>query len=70
AASIARLCADLTAIFGLDRIAVGGSVGLADGYLPRVAGYLGKEPELFRVPLVPARLGQDSALLGALLPEG
>ncbi|SFD36796.1 ROK family protein, partial [Tropicimonas isoalkanivorans] len=31
AASIARLCADLTAIFGLDRIAVGGSVGLADG---------------------------------------
>lgn len=69
AAAIARLCADLTAVFGLDRIAVGGSVGLADGYLPRVARHLEQEPTLFRVPLVPATLGQDSALLGALLPE-
>lgn len=66
AAAIARLCADLTAIFGLDLVAVGGSVGLAEGYLPRVKAHLLAEPALFRVPLVPARLGQDSALLGAL----
>lgn len=70
AAGVARLCADLTAILGLDLIAIGGSVGMADGYLPRLAAYMQQEPPLFRVPLVLATLGHDSALLGALLPEG
>ncbi|QDY70443.1 ROK family protein [Qingshengfaniella alkalisoli] len=70
AAAIARLCGDLTAIFGLDRVAIGGSVGLAKGYLSRVEMHLEREPPLFRVPLTLATLGQDSALLGALLPEG
>lgn len=70
ARAIARLCADLRAIFGLDRIAIGGSVGLAEGYLPRVIEHLAGEPALFRVDLVPAALGQDSALLGALLRDG
>ena len=70
AGAIARLCADLQAIFGLDRIAVGGSVGLAQGYLPRILDHLSGEPPLFQVELVPAELGHDSALLGALLPEG
>jgi N-acylmannosamine kinase len=69
AATIARLCADLNSIFGLDRIAIGGSIGLAPGYLPRVVSSLELEPELFRVPVVPAALGHDSALLGALLEE-
>lgn len=69
AMAVARLCADLTAIFGLDRIAMGGSIGLADGYLARVITCLGDEPPLFRVQVVPATLGHDSALLGALLPE-
>ncbi|WP_347313476.1 ROK family protein [Defluviimonas sp. SAOS-178_SWC] len=68
AATVARLCADLTAIFGLDRIAIGGSVGLANGYLPCVLAHLAEEPALFRVPIAPATLGQDSALLGALFP--
>jgi N-acylmannosamine kinase len=66
ARAIAGLCADLRAIFGLDRIAIGGSVGLAPGYLPQVIGHLATEPALFRTPLVAAALGQDSALLGAL----
>lgn len=70
AGAIARLCADLQAIFGLDRIAIGGSVGLAQGYLPRILDHLSGEPPLFQVELVPAELGHDSALLGALLPEG
>lgn len=70
ARAVARLCADLRAIFGLDRIAIGGGVGLADGYLRRVNGHLAGEPALFRVELVPAALGQDSALLGALLRDG
>lgn len=67
AAAIAALCADLTAIFGLDRIAIGGSVGLAEGYLPRVTQKLEFEPPRFRIPITPATLGHDSALLGALL---
>ncbi|SMX48895.1 ROK family protein [Maliponia aquimaris] len=66
AAAIATLCADLTAILGLDRVALGGSIGLAPGYLDRVERHLAQEPALFRVPLGPAELGQDSALLGAL----
>ena len=64
--AIARLCGDLTAIFGLDRVAIGGSVGLAEGYLARVHAHLAEEPPLFRVPVVSATLGQDSALIGAL----
>lgn len=67
AAAIGKLCADLNAIFGLDRIAIGGSVGLASGFLPLVKAYLDKEPELFRVPVVPAALEHNSALLGVLL---
>lgn len=69
ARAVARLAADLNAILGLDRIAIGGSVGLAPGYLPRIIAHLDSEPPLFRLPLVTAELGQDSALLGALLPE-
>lgn len=69
AAAVARLCADLTSIFGLDRVAIGGGVGLAEGYLPRVRAHLAAEPPLFRVEVVPASLGHDSALLGALLTD-
>lgn len=69
-AAVARLCGDLTAIFGLDRIALGGSVGLAEGYLSGVTARIQEEPELFRVPVVRAMLGHDSALLGALLSKG
>ncbi|MEZ5864729.1 MAG: ROK family protein [Geminicoccaceae bacterium] len=66
ARAVATLIADLTAIVGLDRVAIGGSVGLATGYLDRVRQALAGEPELFRVELVRAGLGHDSALLGAL----
>lgn len=67
AAAVARLIADLTAILGLDRVAIGGSIGLASGYLPRVLEHLAAEPALFRPQTVPAMLGHDSGLLGALL---
>jgi predicted NBD/HSP70 family sugar kinase len=66
ARAVATLVADLATILGLDRVAVGGSIGLADGYLDRVRTALAAEPELFRVELAPAELGHDSALLGAL----
>lgn len=66
AAAIAGLIGDLTAIVGLDRVAIGGSIGLAPRYLQRVLAHLDKEPPLFRPEVVPARLNQDSGLIGAL----
>jgi len=67
AAAIAGLIGDLTAILGLDRVAVGGSIGLAPGYLARVMRHLEDEPTLFRPEVVPAELTHDSGLMGALL---
>lgn len=67
AQAVAKLVSDLTAILGLDCVAVGGGIGLADGYLDKVAAWLGEEPELFRPRLARAELGTDSGLVGALL---
>lgn len=67
AQAIAGLIADLTAILGLDRVAIGGSIGLAPGYLSRVLAHLDDEPALFRPNVVPAQLVQDSGLVGALM---
>lgn len=67
AEAIARLVADLTAILGLDAVAIGGSIGLAPGYLPLVLAHLDAEPALFRPQVGPAQLGNDSGLVGALL---
>lgn len=67
AAAVAELCANLKAILDLDRIALGGSIGLADGYLDLVARHLANEPDIFRVPVVPAALGRNPALYGVLV---
>lgn len=67
AASIATLVADLTTILGLDRVAIGGSIGLAPGFIDKVRTRIATEPVLFQTELVPAALGQDSGLLGALI---
>ena len=64
---VAELCADLTTALGLDRVVFGGSVGLATGYLDIVRQHLSSEPDLFRVDLVPAALGANSPLYGALV---
>lgn len=66
AQAIAELCANLTAILGLQRIALGGSIGLAPGYLTLVRAELSKEPELFRPEVVPTQLGANSAFVGIL----
>ena len=67
AGAIATLVADLTSILGLDRVAIGGSIGLVPNYLPRVLNHLAEEPALFRPEVVSASLGQDSGLIGAVL---
>lgn len=67
AQAIARLIADLTAILGLDGIALGGSIGLSDGYIETVRAALDDEPALFRPLIMPAALGADAPLFGAVL---
>ncbi|WP_226781504.1 ROK family protein [Oceaniglobus trochenteri] len=66
AAAVAALIGDLAAVLGLDTVALGGSIGLAPGYIDRTRAALADEPELFRPILVPAALGHDAPLIGAL----
>ena len=66
AVAIAELCANLKAMLDIERVAIGGGVGLADGYLARVQHALDLEPELFRPQIVPAALGSDAPLIGVL----
>lgn len=67
ARAVASAIADLNATLGLDRVAIGGSIGLSEGYLERVRRSLDQEPSLFRVPIAPAALGAAAPLFGALL---
>ncbi|MCK8462884.1 ROK family protein [Aliiroseovarius sp. S1339] len=66
ASAVASLIGDLTAILGLDTVAMGGSIGLAPGYIDRTRAALSDEPDLFRPRLVLAELGHDAPLIGAL----
>ena len=63
---IAELCANLRAALEIERIVLGGGVGLAPGYAGMVRRFLDGEPQLFRPELRTAALGQDAALLGVL----
>lgn len=64
ASAIAKIIADVRALLGIPLAAIGGSVGLADGYIDMVQEFLDEEPKLFRPQLMAARLGADSALFG------
>jgi N-acetylmannosamine-6-phosphate 2-epimerase / N-acetylmannosamine kinase len=65
--AISELSGDIAAMLGATRIALGGSIGLADGYLDRAREHQAGLPELFRADLVAAKLGVLGPLLGALL---
>ena len=67
--AVANLCADLTAILGLQAVALGGSVGMAPGYMERVKVHLKRFPDIFQPNLVRSTLGSDGPLLGVLLHE-
>lgn len=64
AMSIATAIADLRALLEIQLVLIGGSVGLAEGYIDRVQRHLDDEPELFRPHVFAARLGNDAALFG------
>ncbi len=67
AAAVAEAVANTHITLELQRVVIGGSVGLAAGMLVRIQTALESYPPLFRVPLVAAQLGSDSGLIGAAL---
>jgi len=64
AQAVATTLGNARAMLDLDCAVIGGSVGLAGGYLQRIESSLAAMPVLFRVPVQPATLGADAALLG------
>ncbi len=62
---IANLIADLRISLDLDLIALGGSVGLAEGYLDRVKHHLSTLPATYHTDIISAQCGPDAGLLGA-----
>ena len=67
AKSVSELCANLKAIFDIDIIILGGSIGMAQGYLELVKKNLKKEPKLFHVKVVKSSLGVKASKMGVLL---
>ena len=71
AQALARLIADVKATTDCQCVVIGGSVGLAEGYLEQVETYLAQEPAAYQVRLQPAHYRHDAGLLGAaLLAQG
>ncbi|HEX6704442.1 MAG TPA: ROK family protein [Albitalea sp.] len=56
--------ADLTVMLGIERTAVGGGVGLREGYLRRLREAMAELPPLYRHELRHAELGADAGLHG------
>ncbi len=65
AALIAWKIADVAALLGVTRVALGGSVGLRSGYGERVRAALSHFPERYQPEILPAALGADAGLIGA-----
>ena len=70
AALIAWKIADIAALLGVTRVALGGSVGLRAGYLARVRSNLSLFPERYQPEVIHAELGADAGLIGAGLWAG
>jgi N-acylmannosamine kinase len=64
AAAVAAGLCDLTAAVDLDGVALGGGVGLAEGFLSRVNRALDQAPPRFRRPVLLAACGVDAGLIG------
>lgn len=65
AKAIANLIADLKINLDIQCVALGGSVGLAEGYLARVKAFLGQMPDIYCPDIVLAHYAQDAGLIGA-----
>ncbi|NUD26494.1 ROK family protein, partial [Escherichia coli] len=53
--AIAALIADVKMITDCQKIVLGGSVGLAPGYIDLVRDILKKQPEIYNISISPAR---------------
>lgn len=62
---LANALADLAVVCDVDQVAVGGGVGLAEGFIDRVRRAMQGLPATFRRPLSLAAGGADVGLLGA-----
>ena len=62
---IARKLADLAVMLGIERVALGGGVGLRPGYLERLQREMERFRPIQRYQLVRAELGADAGLHGA-----
>ncbi|MGF1765621.1 N-acetylmannosamine kinase [Aliivibrio kagoshimensis] len=67
AKTIANLIADLTITLDLDAVVLGGSVGLAEGYLDLVNDYVSVMPPIYQPKIVRAKAGADAGLIGVAL---
>lgn len=65
AKAIANLIADLTISLDLELVTLGGSVGLAKGYIDLVNQYLLALPSSYHTPITQAITGADAGLVGA-----
>ncbi|WP_449546813.1 N-acetylmannosamine kinase [Lelliottia amnigena] len=65
--TLARLIADVKAVTDCQMVVVGGSIGLAEGYLPQVVESLAQLPPVYHVAVRPAHYRHDAGLLGATL---
>ena len=70
AKAVAKAVADVRALLGIQEVVIGGSVGLAQGYVALLEKHLSEEPPLFRPAPRPAKLGKDSALFGVASAPG
>ncbi len=65
ASAIANLVADMVIGLDIQKTVIGGSVGLAEGYLPLVRQYLSELPQFYQCPLEAAKYAGDAGLIGA-----
>ncbi|OOF60262.1 N-acetylmannosamine kinase [Rodentibacter myodis] len=65
AQTIAHLIADLKIGLDMQKVVIGGSVGLAEGYLPLVKDFLNEMPQVYHCDVAAAQFGQDAGLIGA-----
>jgi predicted NBD/HSP70 family sugar kinase len=66
AQAVADLCANIAVSLDPELIAIGGSIGLAPGYIERIETHLHRESAFFQCRLCSAQLTADGPLLGAL----
>lgn len=61
---IAKKLADLAVMLGIQRVAIGGGLGLRPGYVERLRAEMMQYPTIYRYELVAAELGHDAGLYG------